>query len=127
LFGGQRERGNENEGYKVAARFIAQEAVADKLQRSLFPMCTIDLSAEPKHHGGFPARQGTTVFTPMCACRKQLRHFHLIIPKPGARRDIEHVAPAQVRKRLGLKKGALDVLVGGRRARGSQSMRRTGF
>ena len=28
-------------------------------------------------------------------------------------RDIEDVNPAQVRKRLGLKKGALDVLVGG--------------
>ena len=50
----------------------------------------------------------------MIACRRQLRPFHTIIPTAWSEaRDIEDVNPAQVRKRLGLKKGALDVLVGG--------------
>ena len=43
-----------------------------------------------------------------------MRHSRSITRRPGRKpEDIEDVEPAQVRKRLGFRKGALDVLVGG--------------
>jgi len=59
-------------------------------------------------------RQGTGACMATISRRMPLRRLDSTTPRPGRKRsDIADVDPAHVRKRLGLLKGALDVLVGG--------------
>lgn len=91
-----------------------KKAVAEELQTSLFPLSTIDLfcGAGGITEGFREAGYGC-LYANDCM-PEAIETFSFNHPKAWSEaRDIEDVNPAQVRKRLGLKKGALDVLVGG--------------
>jgi DNA (cytosine-5)-methyltransferase 1 len=104
----------KTKGTKLRLVSSRKKAVADKLQRSLFPMCTIDLFCGAGGiTEGFREAGYNCLYANDCM-PEAIETFSLNHPEAWSEaRDIEHVAPAQVRKRLGLKKGALDVLVGG--------------
>ena len=110
-----RRRSNEKERRTAAAGFFAQERRAPANSKSsLFPLTTIDLfcGAGGITEGFREAGYGC-LYANDCM-PEAIETFSLNHPEAWSEAgDIEDVDPAQVRKRLGLKKGALDVLVGG--------------
>jgi DNA (cytosine-5)-methyltransferase 1 len=85
-----------------------------RVERSWFPLSTIDLFCgaggitEGFRDAGYRCLYGNDCMV------EAVETFSFNHPEAwGDARDIEEVDPAQVLKRLGLKKGALDVLVGG--------------
>jgi DNA (cytosine-5)-methyltransferase 1 len=91
-----------------------KKAVPEELQTSLFPLSTIDLFCGAGGiTEGFREAGYACLYANDCM-PEAIETFSFNHPKAWSEaQDIENVDPAQVRKRLGLKKGALDVLVGG--------------
>lgn len=99
---------------RVKLQLVSSRSLAPKGDNSWNPLTTIDLFCgaggitEGFREAGYTCLYGNDCMP------EAVETFALNHPEAwGDPRDIEDVDPAQVRKRLALKKGALDVLVGG--------------
>jgi DNA (cytosine-5)-methyltransferase 1 len=99
---------------RVKLQLVSSRSLAPKGDNSWHPLTTIDLFCgaggitEGFREAGYTCLYGNDCMP------EAVETFALNHPEAwGDPRDIEDVDPAQVRKRLALKKGALDVLVGG--------------